>query len=79
MGIPSSQPITGREVLENKVNELQQQYGDDLEIPRPKHWGGYRVVPDFVEFWQGRSSRLHDRVVYTLHSDGTWQRQRLAP
>ena len=50
-----------------------------LDPPRPPHWGGYRLVPDTFEFWQGRRSRLHDRLRYTLQADGAWLRQRLAP
>jgi pyridoxamine 5'-phosphate oxidase len=50
-----------------------------LDPPRPSHWGGYRLVPDTFEFWQGRRSRLHDRLRYTLRADGTWLRERLAP
>jgi pyridoxamine 5'-phosphate oxidase len=50
-----------------------------LDPPRPPHWGGYRLVPDTLEFWQGRRSRLHDRLRYTLQADGAWLRQRLAP
>ncbi|OHX12138.1 pyridoxamine 5'-phosphate oxidase [Chromobacterium sphagni] len=50
-----------------------------INVPRPPHWGGYAVAPDRVEFWQGRPSRLHDRVVYILQLDGGWQRSRLAP
>jgi pyridoxamine 5'-phosphate oxidase len=46
---------------------------------RPPHWGGYRLIPDRMEFWQGRRSRLHDRIVYTLRAGGGWQRQRLQP
>jgi pyridoxamine 5'-phosphate oxidase len=50
-----------------------------LNVPRPPHWGGYGVVPDRIEFWQGRPSRLHDRVVYALQADGHWTLARLAP
>ena len=48
-------------------------------VPRPEHWGGYRVVPDTVEFWQGRPDRLHDRLVYRRGADGAWVTERLAP
>ncbi|BEV72749.1 MULTISPECIES: pyridoxamine 5'-phosphate oxidase [unclassified Paludibacterium] len=50
-----------------------------FKVPRPPHWGGYAVIPDRIEFWQGRPSRLHDRVLYTLQADGNWQKVRLAP
>ena len=50
-----------------------------LRPPRPPHWGGYRLTPDRFEFWQGRASRLHDRLRYTLQQDGSWKRERLAP
>lgn len=50
-----------------------------INVPRPPHWGGYAVTPERIEFWQGRPSRLHDRVVYTLQDGGGWQRSRLAP
>jgi pyridoxamine 5'-phosphate oxidase len=75
---PQSQVIPGREVLEARVQELTEQY-QDQEIPRPAHWGGYRVVPTTIEFWQGRPSRLHDRLRYQRQLDGTWQIVRLAP
>lgn len=73
-----SEVIADRDVLANKVNELMGQYGETEEIPRPAHWGGYKVRPHLVEFWQGRPSRLHDRVVY-LWESGAWQMRRLAP
>ena len=49
------------------------------DVPLPEHWGGYRLVPDAIEFWQGRPSRLHDRFRYTRRSDGGWDIQRLYP
>jgi len=48
-------------------------------VPRPPHWGGYRVKPEVIEFWQGRENRLHDRLLYTLQADGSWLLERLAP
>ena len=72
-----SRPIANRAVLEERMEALEARYpGDD--VPRPPHWGGYRVVPTRIEFWQGRQSRLHDRLQYTP-SDGGWRRERLAP
>lgn len=72
---PQSQPIS-RETLEARNAELTEKLGDDPQ--RPPHWGGYRVVPHRVEFWQGRPSRLHDRLAYSLQGD-QWVLQRLAP
>ena len=76
---PQSRIIPSREVLEQKLAELEEQYSDDATIPLPSHWGGFRVIPSRVEFWQGRPSRLHDRFVYDLQTDGSWQVNRLAP
>jgi pyridoxamine 5'-phosphate oxidase len=73
-----SEIIPDRDVLEQRVAELSEQYRDQ-EIPRPEYWGGYRVVPDFIEFWQGRVSRLHDRLRYRLSADGSWKIERLSP
>ena len=73
---PQSQPISSRAVLVANAARTAAEYG--LHPPRPPHWGGYRLVPDRWEFWQGRKSRLHDRLVYRL-VDGTWLRERLAP
>jgi pyridoxamine 5'-phosphate oxidase len=74
---PQSQPLATRAELEQKVAALTAQLGD-ADPPRPAHWGGYRVVPDMIELWQGQPSRLHDRVRYRL-IDGRWVRDRLAP
>ena len=74
---PQSQVLPSRAVLEAAWQTQQAQLGDDPQ--RPPHWGGYRLVPDHWEFWQGRSSRLHDRIVYQLQADGQWVVQRLAP
>ena len=73
---PQSRPIATRTELETRVAELDERYPD--APPRPATWGGYRVVPDRIEFWQGQPSRLHDRVCYRLVTD-RWERERLAP
>lgn len=72
-----SQVIASREVLEQRLAELNQQY-QNQEIPRPPHWGGYCVIPHMIEFWQGRPSRLHDRLRYRLDNHH-WILERLAP
>jgi pyridoxamine 5'-phosphate oxidase len=72
-----STPIPSRATLVARAAEYGLKYG--LHPPRPPHWGGYRLAPDCWEFWQGRPSRLHDRLVYRLQADGGWSRQRLAP
>jgi pyridoxamine 5'-phosphate oxidase len=73
-----SQVIESRAVLEARERDIIAQYGD--HPPRPPHWGGYRLVPDHIEFWQGRPSRLHDRLVYTRETtDGNWRTSRLSP
>lgn len=72
-----SQSIASRALLEKKFDTAEQQFGDNP--PRPSHWGGYRLTPEVIEFWQGRSSRLHDRVLYSRTEDSNWQRQRLQP
>ena len=73
---PQSQVIAGRSVLLTNAAKYSAQFL--LQPPRPEHWGGYRLVPDRWEFWQGRKSRLHDRLCYTL-TQGQWTRSRLAP
>jgi len=75
---PQSQTIPDRQILEQNMEQLHIQYTEDQAIPRPPHWGGYRVEPSVIEFWQGRSSRLHDRILYEKNKD-TWKIQRLAP
>ncbi|PHI19425.1 pyridoxamine 5'-phosphate oxidase [Lewinellaceae bacterium SD302] len=75
---PQSQVIESREVLEKNKAALEAEFADQDNLPRPDHWGGYLVKPDLIEFWQGRSSRLHDRLCYRL-IDGEWTRERLAP
>jgi pyridoxamine 5'-phosphate oxidase len=74
---PQSQPIASRAVLVAEAARYAAKFM--LHPPRPPHWGGYRLVPDRWEFWQGRKSRLHDRLSYRLQADGSWQRERLAP
>lgn len=74
---PQSTVITDRKPLEDRVEELKETYKDQ-EVPRPAHWGGYQLKPDHIEFWQGRPSRLHDRITYTLEGDN-WIINRLAP
>jgi pyridoxamine 5'-phosphate oxidase len=75
---PQSQVITSRSLLEVKVAEMKQRFAHG-EIPLPDFWGGYRIVPSRIEFWQGRESRLHDRFLYTREADGSWRIERLAP
>lgn len=69
--------IPDRDWLSQRCDQFTEQFGDDT-IPRPPHWGGYRIVPDLFEFWQGQPSRLHDRFRYII-KDGRWVTERLAP
>ena len=73
-----SETIPDREFLEEKTRETEARF-EEIEVPRPPHWGGYRVVPDFIEFWQGRPSRLHDRLAFTKEESGVWKIERLSP
>jgi len=75
---PQSKIITGRSVIEANAQKYQQQYADG-NIPRPPYWGGYRLKPLLIEFWQGRANRLHDRIQYTIQKDESWKINRLAP
>ena len=75
---PQSQAIHDRQWLEMQSEVIRQQFAGK-EIERPPHWGGYRVKPVCLEFWQGRPDRLHDRIQYTLKDDGNWFIERLAP
>lgn len=75
---PQSQVIGGRAELEQAYRALEETYAG-REVPRPPHWGGFRVLPHVIEFWQGRPSRLHDRLRYTRAPDGDWRIERLAP
>jgi len=72
-----SAPIASRAALEHNYEEVARQYGETPS--RPSNWGGFRLVPERIEFWQGRRSRFHDRIVYTRQEDGSWTRQRLQP
>lgn len=73
-----SSVITTRSLLEQKWAEMKRKFGEG-EVPLPSFWGGYRVVPREIEFWQGRPNRLHDRFLYTRQPDGSWSINRLAP
>lgn len=76
---PQSSPIADRRILEERVTHFSDQYPGD-EVPRPSFWGGYRVLPLCIEFWQGRPSRLHDRIRFRRESlHAPWERERLAP
>ncbi len=75
---PQSQVIPTREWLEAEVEKLMNKLTSNT-IERPAHWGGYRLMPAIIEFWQGRPNRLHDRIQYSLQEDGGWKIERLAP
>jgi pyridoxamine 5'-phosphate oxidase len=75
---PQSRLIPGRAFLEERMAQLVQEFTGKM-VPRPPHWGGYRVSPHTIEFWQGRPNRLHDRLRYRRQKDGSWIIERLAP
>lgn len=75
---PQSQVIESRQWLEENEKQFKEKFAGTA-VKRPEHWGGFRVTPVTIEFWQGRSSRLHDRIQFELLSEGIWQLQRLAP
>ncbi|MBS9524570.1 pyridoxamine 5'-phosphate oxidase [Litoribacter alkaliphilus] len=75
---PQSKVIPNKEFLQKRLTEVEQSYKDKI-IDRPDHWGGYRLIPNVIEFWQGRPSRLHDRLEFQLDETGNWQINRLAP
>ena len=75
---PQSQVIPNREFLEEKLKNLEIEFGN-TEVPRPENWGGYLAKPYEIEFWQGRPNRLHDRIIYQLQEDFDWKISRLAP
>jgi pyridoxamine 5'-phosphate oxidase len=79
-----SSVLPSRDILDARVTELTRQYGPgdgvgDDSVPRPPYWGGYRVVPESIEFWQGRRDRLHDRLLFTRDAHGAWTVTRLSP
>ena len=75
---PQSSVIESRETIEKNILQYEEQFSG-IEIARPPHWGGYIVIPTVIEFWQGRPSRLHDRIQYSKLPDGSWKVERLAP
>lgn len=75
---PQSRVVTSRRDLDNALNAIERRFEDVTDVPVPPHWGGWRIRPDVVEFWQGRQDRLHDRLRYLRTEDG-WRVQRVAP
>ena len=72
-----SSAVESRAALDKRFAEFSEKFGE--QVPRPSHWGGYRVKPSVIEFWQGQENRLHDRLRYTIQDDGAWLIERLAP
>ncbi len=75
---PQSKEIPDRNILDLNYAKYEKEFSE-IDIPRPPHWGGYKVIPNRIEFWQGRSSRMHDRILFTKDNAGSWNRSRLAP
>lgn len=75
---PQSQPIDSRDVLDQNYIKYEKEFSGKI-IPCPQHWGGYAVTPASIEFWQGRSNRIHDRIRFNKAANGSWEKQRLAP
>jgi pyridoxamine 5'-phosphate oxidase len=75
---PQSEVIESRKVLEERFRQLDEQYRDQ-RVERPAHWGGYRLRPELIEFWQNREGRLHDRIIFERQADDSWTIKRLAP
>jgi pyridoxamine 5'-phosphate oxidase len=76
---PQSEPVPSQAWLMERYSDVEASFGEDLEIPRPAHWGGIRIEPETIEFWQGRQNRMHDRIRYVRTTDGGWETQRIAP
>ena len=75
---PQSRPVEGRADLDRRLAAVRERFADVEDVPRPETWGGFRLIPETIEFWQGQGARLHDRFLYTRGDDG-WSIQRLAP